>query len=69
MEDSLLACVREELAVRLERGAALAEVQDELTEGAPGLSEDERAALCLFAWSYRPRGRRDAGRVLGSIVG
>jgi hypothetical protein len=69
MEDSLLACVREELALRLERGAELGDVQGELIDAAPGLSEDERAALWLFAWSYRPRGGRDAGHMSGPIVG
>lgn len=49
--------VRDELAGRLKRGASLAEVQDQVINTAPDLSEDERAALWLFAWSYRPRRR------------
>jgi hypothetical protein len=47
--------VWEELVARLERGATLAEVEEALVE-VPGLSEDERAALWLAAWSYRPGG-------------
>jgi hypothetical protein len=60
--------VRNEVVVRLDRGADLSEVQRELIEAAPGLSEDERAGLWLFAWSYQAVGRRDAGREVGSIA-
>jgi hypothetical protein len=56
MADSLNDHVRRELAIRLELGASLAQVQDDVIEAAPALSEDERAALWLFAWSYRPHG-------------
>ena len=55
--DALAACVREEIALRLERGASVAEVQDEVIEPARELSEDERAALWLFAWSYQAPAR------------
>lgn len=53
MSVTLMDCVRDEVALRLERGACLVEVEGELIEGTPGLSEDERAAVWLFAWSYR----------------
>jgi hypothetical protein len=54
MTESLLDCLRGEIALCLARGERLAEVEWRLIERAPGLSEDERAALWLFAWSYRP---------------
>jgi hypothetical protein len=47
--------VRDEVALRLDSGARLVDVEGELIEAEPGLSEDERAAVWLFAWSYRPR--------------
>jgi hypothetical protein len=57
MSASLVDCVRDEVALRLDDGAPLAEVEGELIETVPGLSEDERAAVWLFAWSYRPSTR------------
>jgi hypothetical protein len=56
----LLEQLCDEIAIRRDQGASLAEVQAELIECADGPGEDERAALWLFAWSYRPdaRGRR-----------
>ena len=54
MAESLLDRLRDEVAARLEGGAGSADVQDELVETAQGLSDEERAALWLFAWSYRP---------------
>ena len=59
---SLLDCVRDEVALRLESGARLVDVEGELIEGTPGLSEDERAAVWLFAWSYRARSRGNGRR-------
>jgi hypothetical protein len=47
-------CLRDDAALRLEGGATVADVQDELIDAAQGLTEDERAALWLFAWAYRP---------------
>jgi hypothetical protein len=44
--------LREEIESRLDVGLTLAEVHDELIAPAAGLSEDERAAMWLFAWSY-----------------
>ena len=63
MAESLLDCLRDEAVLRLEAGARSAEVQEGLIESSPGLSEDERAALWLFAWAYRPGGRREPGKV------
>ena len=59
--------VREELELRLEAGAHVAELERELVEAATVLSEEERAALWLFAWSYRP-GHGDSERVV-SVAG
>jgi hypothetical protein len=53
--ESLLDCLRDEAALLLEGGARVADVQDELIDAAQGITEDERAALWLFAWAYRPR--------------
>ena len=58
MQEFFVDCVRDEVASRLDRGAAVSEVQAELIDGAPGLEEDERAALWLFAWSYGASARR-----------
>ena len=69
MTQSLLDCLRDETALRLEAGAKLVDVQNQLIESAPGLSEDERAALWLFAWAYRPSRRRRSGDLSGLVVG
>ena len=55
--------VQDEIALRLDRGEQLAEVEAELVDSAVAVSEDERAALWLFAWSYRASARHDAGHV------
>ena len=68
MAESLLDCLRDEVAARLDGGAGSADVQDELVDTAQGLSEDERAALWLFAWAYRPRRRGPAARAAGSVL-
>jgi hypothetical protein len=69
MTQSLLGCLRDEAALRLEAGASAVDVQNELIEPASGLSEDERAALWLFAWAYRPAGGRQSGRRSGDMLG
>lgn len=38
---------------RLNDGAELDELESEFVNDPPGLSDDDRAALWLFAWSYR----------------
>lgn len=60
---------RGRLAVGLDGGATLPEVEGRLIEGASGLSEDERAALWLFAWSYRASARRHPEGQLRSVAG
>ena len=59
----------EELVLWLEDGALLTEVQDELITPAVGLSDDERAALWLFAWSYRPSVGAERKCLVGSVSG
>lgn len=66
MAESLLDCLRDEVAARLDGGAPVADVQEELGD-AQGLSEDERAAVWLFAWLYRPTPRGQVGRTLESV--
>ncbi|MBV9413696.1 MAG: hypothetical protein JO363_01845 [Solirubrobacterales bacterium] len=61
--------VRDEISVWLEHGAGLSEVEGKLIEAAPALSEDERAALWLFGWSYRPSASRESARVTRSMAG
>jgi hypothetical protein len=48
---------REQIALWIDRGATLATVEDELIEPAT-VSEDERAAMWLYAWSYAQRRRQ-----------
>ena len=48
----LAEAVREELGEWLGLGATLEQVQEELLRLVPELSEDDRAALWLYAWSY-----------------
>jgi hypothetical protein len=59
---------RDELAVWLDRGAALPELEASLIDRASGLREDERASLWLFAWSYRAGAGRHAKGELRSIA-
>lgn len=68
MRQSLLDCLRDEVALRLDRWEGLSRVEDQLIEGALGLNEDERAALWLFAWSYRPAAGTQSGRVAGLLA-
>lgn len=49
----MLDVYRREIAALLDCGYALPEVEAEVIESAAGLSDDERAALWLYAWSYR----------------
>lgn len=69
MGENLLDCLRDEAALRLEGGAPVADVQGELVERGQGLSENERAALWLFAWAYRPSGPTEFRRGLESVLG
>lgn len=41
-----------EIGQRLDRGSALADVEAQVIEPASELSDDDRAVLWLFAWSY-----------------
>ncbi len=68
MDKSWSDCLRDEVASQLHRGEPLAVVERELIEPAQGLSEDERAALWRFAWSYRRPSKRDAGRLTGGLA-
>jgi len=54
--------LRDAIALRLDVGWSLGQVERALIEPAARLSEDERAALWLFAWSYPPSGTRAPGR-------
>jgi hypothetical protein len=49
---------RRTIAIRLDSGADLREVETELIEPVLGLSEDDRAALWLFAWAYHENASR-----------
>jgi hypothetical protein len=53
----------EATVLRLERGEGWRELEGKLVQAVSGLSEDERAALWLAAWSYQPGGERAAQRV------
>lgn len=68
MSEFLLDCLRDEAALGRERGERLSTLEVELIESAPGLSEDERAALWLFAWSYRPRSSRASERLARALA-
>lgn len=67
MAESLLDSLRGEVVLRLEGGARVADVQEELIDTAQGLSEDERAAVWLFAWAYRPSPWGQDGRGSESV--
>jgi GAF domain-containing protein len=60
--------LQNEIALRLDRDQKLADVEAELVDSAVALSDDERAALWLFAWSYRASERHDTGHVLAGLV-
>jgi hypothetical protein len=61
--------VRDEIAAYLDRGASLSDVDAELIEAAPALSEDERDALWLIAWSHRPSASGERTRSTGPVAG
>ena len=65
--ESLLDCLRDEAALLLEGGARVADVQAELIDGAQGLTEDERAALWLFAWACRRSASTEFRRSLETV--
>jgi hypothetical protein len=56
MSESALSYHQVEVARRLGAGSSPTAVQRELIEEAPGVSEEERAALWLYAWASK-RGR------------
>ena len=56
--------LQDEIALRLDRGEKLVDVEAELVDFSVALSDDERAGLWLFASSYRASGRHDTGQVL-----
>ena len=60
--------LQDEITARLDRGEDLDDVQEELIEPVVGLSEDERAALWLFGWSYQATGRHETERVPASLA-
>jgi hypothetical protein len=67
MQESLLGCARDKVGLRLGRGAAASGVQGHVIDAAPRLNEDQRAALWLFAGSYRAHythGERSAAGVV-----
>lgn len=68
MSESWLDYLRDQVALRLDRGERLAQLEGELIESAHGLSEDERAALWLFAWSYRRTPTSAAERFTGAFA-
>ena len=55
--------LQDEIEDRLGRGEELGDVEVELVDSAVAVSEDERAGLWLFAWSYWASGRHHAGQV------
>jgi hypothetical protein len=69
MGESLLDCLRDEAARLLDGGARVADVRDELIDGAQEFTEGERAALWLFAWAYRPSGPTEFRRGLEAVLG
>ena len=52
---------QDRVARLVDAGRPLTEIEHDLIDPAPGLDEDERAALWLFAWAYQgtrePRSR------------
>ena len=69
MSESVLDCARDEIVFRLHRGEQLGAVESEVIEPTPRLSEDERAALWLFAWTYPPQATSDTDRLKGCVAG
>jgi hypothetical protein len=57
----------DEVARAVESGMDPEAVLEELIESFDGLTDDERAGLWLFAWSYAARLARSARRPLGGV--
>ena len=55
--ETLLTSLSNQISLWIDDGATLPTIEDELIEPAT-LSEDERAALWLYAWSYARRQRQ-----------
>jgi hypothetical protein len=49
----MLDSYQNEIALRLDEGYELSDIERYLIEPAIGLNDDERAALWLYAWSYQ----------------
>ena len=61
--------LQDEIALRLDHGEELANVEAELVDSAVAVTDDERAALWLFAWSYRENVGHNAGQVPMGLAG
>lgn len=61
--------VRDEIVSWLDGGADLADVESELIDELTTVSEDDRDALWLFAWSYSRRGRAQVQLAASEIDG
>ena len=61
--------LNERIAERMEAGSSLDEVEAALIDPQP-LSDDEKAALWLFAWSFKPvvSQRAEARRLYGAAI-
>ena len=60
--------LRHQIAVRLDLGHDLATVDRESIKPARWLNDDQRAALWLFAWSYRERSNKGLSHFSGGIA-
>ncbi len=65
--EELVDGLSEEIADSLNRGASLEDVERGLHASACELSEDEQAALWLFAWSYARLCRGTQARRVGLL--
>lgn len=61
--------LQDEIALRLDRGESLANVEVELVDSAAALSDDEQAALWLFTWSDRASEPHNTKRVPAGLAG
>lgn len=57
--------LREEMRRRLDGGAGVGKVYDEVVGRVRDLDEDERAALWLYAWSYGAKQRHHVEPLTG----
>jgi hypothetical protein len=55
--ETLLTALCDQISLWIDDGATLPTIEDELIDPA-ALSEDQRAALWLYAWSYARRQRQ-----------